>query len=204
MNIAGRGANRMLSPKMQRIQRSVRINEGQLLGLAEKARYSQPLYDCVLAGHLYKRCSDSNKWLLRWFRLYQNLLFYYDSEQCSKPTGVIFLEGCYCERLITPGNQHSNGLKSGKEDEKMYCFGIMYRRENQRQYELRADTVSECKAWIDAIKMASFNKLLLQKEELEQKHLHLLQVVESEKTAKWQYTRHCEELTVEIKKLREE
>ena len=28
-------------------------------------------YDCVLAGHLYKRCSDSNKWLLRWFRLYQ-------------------------------------------------------------------------------------------------------------------------------------
>ena len=30
------------------------------------------------------------------------------------------------------------------------------------------------------------------------------QVVESEKTAKWQYTRHCEDLTVEIKKLREE
>ena len=31
---------RMLnSPKMQRIQRSVRINEGQLLGLAEKARW---------------------------------------------------------------------------------------------------------------------------------------------------------------------
>ncbi len=28
--------------------------------------------------------------------------------------------------------------------------------------------------------------------------------MESEKTAKWQYTRHCEELTVEIKKLREE
>ena len=31
---------RMLnSPKMQRIQRSVRINDGQLLGLAEKARW---------------------------------------------------------------------------------------------------------------------------------------------------------------------
>ena len=41
-------------------------------------------------------------------------------------------------------------------------------------------------------------------EELEQKHLHLLQVVESEKTAKWQYTQHCEELTEEIKKLRTE
>ena len=56
----------MLSPKVQRMQRSIRINEGQLLGLAEKARY-----DSRLAGFLHKRCSDSNKWLLRWFRLYQ-------------------------------------------------------------------------------------------------------------------------------------
>ena len=31
-----------------------------------------------------------------------------------------------------------------------------------------------------------------------------VQVVESEKTAKWQYTQHCEELTEEIKKLRTE
>lgn len=46
--------------------------------------------------------------------------------------------------------------------------------------------------------------MLLQKEELEQKHLHLLQVVESEKTAKWQYTQQCEELTSEIKKLHAE
>ncbi|KAL1117876.1 hypothetical protein AAG570_004189 [Ranatra chinensis] len=85
-----------------------------------------------------------------------------------------------------------------------YCFAITYRRENQRQYELRASTESECKAWIEAIREASFNKLLLQKEELEQKHLHLLQIVESEKTAKWQYTQQCEELASEIKKLRAE
>ena len=52
--------------------------------------------------------------------------------------------------------------------------------------------------------VCSFNKLLAQKEELEQKHLHLLQIVESEKTAKWQYTRQCEELTDEIKQLRTE
>lgn len=50
----------------------------------------------------------------------------------------------------------------------------------------------------------SFNKLLLQKEELEQKHVHLLQVVESEKTAKYHYTLQCEELSSEIKKLRNE
>ncbi|GFX78653.1 ras-specific guanine nucleotide-releasing factor 1 [Trichonephila clavipes] len=50
----------------------------------------------------------------------------------------------------------------------------------------------------------NFSKILLQKEELEQKHLHLVQIVESEKTAKWQYTQQCEELTIEIKKLRAE
>lgn len=57
---------------------------------------------------------------------------------------------------------------------------------------------------MNAICEASFNKLLLTKEELEHKHVHLLQVVESEKTAKWQYTRQCDELAVEIKKLRAE
>ena len=44
--------------------------------------------------------------------------------------------------------------KGEKTLEFQLCFGIMYRRENQRQYELRADTVSECKNWIDAIKLA--------------------------------------------------
>lgn len=120
-----------------------------------------------------------------------------------------------------------------------YCFAITFRRDNQRSYELRAESESDCKAWIQAVKQAryatwpfstlspprrthrvfisrrdnsfgvrsllhSFNKLLAQKEELEQKHLHLLQIVESEKTAKWQYTRQCEELTDEIKQLRTE
>ena len=35
-----------------------------------------------------------------------------------------------------------------------YCFAIMYRRQNQRQYELRAETTSECQGWIEEIKAA--------------------------------------------------
>lgn len=35
------------------------------------------------------------------FSYFQNLLFYYDSEACNRPSGVVFLEGCYCERIIT-------------------------------------------------------------------------------------------------------
>lgn len=77
----------MLSPKVQRIQRSVRINEGQLLGLAEKARY-----DSRLAGFLYKRCADSNKWLLRWFRLYQVKLMNHVAKKYLGDFSYIFSE----------------------------------------------------------------------------------------------------------------
>ncbi|XP_062717312.1 ras-specific guanine nucleotide-releasing factor 2-like isoform X5 [Aedes albopictus] len=127
---------------------------------------------------------------------------------------MIFLEGCYCERIVSaPSTLSASPVGSGssgqgskvvKEEKLQHCFVICYRRENQRQYELRATSESECSTWIIAIREASFNKLLLQKEELEQKHVHLLQVVESEKTAKWQYTMQCEELVSEIRKLRAE
>lgn len=54
----------------------------------------------------------------------QNILFYYDSEQSSKPSGVLFLEGCYCERLVsapsglgTPGGTNGgHGHKHSKEE----------------------------------------------------------------------------------------
>lgn len=45
----------------------------------------------------------------------------------------------------------------------------------------------------------SFSKMLLQKEELEQKHLHLVQIVESEKTAKFTYTQQVEDLSIEVR-----
>ncbi|XP_055550871.1 ras-specific guanine nucleotide-releasing factor 2-like isoform X3 [Wyeomyia smithii] len=194
----------MLSPKMQR---AIRVNEHQLLMLSDRAQYDHSMH-----GHLYKRTADNNKWQLRWFVLYQNLLFYYESEQSCRPSGMIFLEGCYCERLVSAPSLTGPPISSGsgpgtkppKEEKLQHCFTICYRRENQRQYELRALNESECSAWIIAIREASFNKLLLQKEELEQKHVHLLQVVESEKTAKWQYTQQCEELASEIRKLRTE
>ncbi|CAO1416546.1 unnamed protein product [Diamesa tonsa] len=175
----------MLSPKMQR---SVRVNENQLIMLSDKAQYDHSMH-----GYLHKRTSDNNKWQMRWFLLYQNLMFYYESETSSRPSGIIFLEGCYSERIPSCIAQTP-----------LHCFTVSYRRENQRHYELKASTESECSAWIIAIREASFNKLLLQKEELEQKHVHLLQVVESEKTAKWQYTQQCEELASEIRKLRAE
>lgn len=36
------------------------------------------------------------------------------------------------------------------------------------------------------------------------KHLHIIQVVEAEQTAKWQFSLHCEDLYAEMRFLREE
>lgn len=57
----------------------------------------------------------------------QNLLFYYETETSSRPSGIIFLEGCYCERLVSapaciaPGsplqtNNNANANKANKEE----------------------------------------------------------------------------------------
>lgn len=87
------------------MQKNIRINENQLLYLVGKARRENSM-----ASYLYKRSSDTGKWQQRYFVLYQNLLFYFENDTVTRPSGVALLEGSYCERLITP-------LK-GKESEK--------------------------------------------------------------------------------------
>ena len=59
----GNFSPKMLSPKMQR---SIRVNDSQLVMLSERAQF-----DNSRAGYLYKRTADSNKWQNRWFVLYQ-------------------------------------------------------------------------------------------------------------------------------------
>ncbi|KAK3766068.1 hypothetical protein RRG08_002305 [Elysia crispata] len=175
------------------MQKNLRISEGQLLYLANKGRVENSI-----CGYLYKRSADMAKWQQRYFVLYQNVLFYFDNETSARPSGVALLEGAYCDRIIAPV-----AIK-GRETEKQYCFTITYKIEGQRQYDLRSESETECNAWIDAIKRASYSKVLEQKEELEQKHLHLLQILDSERQAKWHYVQQTEELACEVKKLKEE
>lgn len=67
---------------------------------------------------------------------------------------------------------------------------------------MRAETEAECSVWVDAIKQASFAKVVEQKECLEKKHSHLLQILESERQAKWHYVQQTEELSAEVKQLK--
>ena len=56
--------------------------------------------------------------------IFQNLMFYYESETSSRPSGIIFLEGCYSERIpsciaqtpLVSSNVSGQGSKVNKEE----------------------------------------------------------------------------------------
>ena len=50
----------------------------------------------------------------------------------------------------------------------------------------------------------SFSKVLELKQQVEQKHLHLLQVLDSERQAKWYYVQQTEEFASEVANLERE
>jgi len=76
--------------------------------IASKARREN-----TIAGYLHKKSSDTGKWQLRYFILYQNLLFYFENESAARPSGLAMLEGSYCDRVLTPA-----ALKAVKDTEK--------------------------------------------------------------------------------------
>ncbi|CAG5136129.1 unnamed protein product, partial [Candidula unifasciata] len=82
------------------MQKTIRISEGQLLYLASKAKVEN-----TMCGYLHKRSSDLGKWQQRYFVLYQNVLFYYETEMSTRPSGVALLEGSYCDRIISPSSK---------------------------------------------------------------------------------------------------
>lgn len=70
---------------------SIRYDEQQLLDLAAKARVQG-----ARRGYLHKADPKLKKLTQRWCCVYQNFFFYFESESCPKPLGVVVLEGCTC------------------------------------------------------------------------------------------------------------
>lgn len=99
-------------PTILMTRTSFKINEDHLLNLATKARLENR--EC---GYLSRRggqdpSSSPNKWQSKWFVLYQNLLFYYENVNSSKPQGVYFLESCYPLRSIAKNSKDGEKLVS--------------------------------------------------------------------------------------------
>lgn len=103
-----------------KMQKGIRLNDGHVtyLGLLAKK-------DGTRRGCLSKKSSDNTKWHTKWFALLQNMLFYFENESSSRPSGLYLLEGCLCDRAPSP-----KPSLSAKE-----CLEKQVRREAERESE---------------------------------------------------------------------
>lgn len=96
------------------MQKSVRYNEGHALYLAVLARK-----EGTRRGYLSKKTAETSRWHDKWFALYQNMLFYFESEQSARPAGVYMLEGCSCERALAPKGASAASVKDSALDKQV-------------------------------------------------------------------------------------
>ena len=85
---------------MPTITQSVKFDEQHLQDLAGKAR----TLGCK-KGYLNKADPKQKKLHTRWCCVYQNFFFYFESESCTRPLGVIFLEGTQCKEVSSVAGQ---------------------------------------------------------------------------------------------------
>uniref|UniRef100_A0A3B4U9T3 Ras protein specific guanine nucleotide releasing factor 1 n=1 Tax=Seriola dumerili TaxID=41447 RepID=A0A3B4U9T3_SERDU len=177
------------------MQKGIRLNDGHVtyLGLLAKK-------DGTRRGCLSKKSSDNTKWHTKWFALLQNMLFYFENESSSRPSGLYLLEGCICDRAPSP----KPSLSAKECLEKQYYFTVSFTHENQKALELRTEDVKDCDEWVAAISHASYRNLANEHETLMQKYLHLLQIVETEKTVAKQLRQQIEDGEIEIERLKSE
>uniref|UniRef100_A0A4X2LPY0 Ras protein specific guanine nucleotide releasing factor 2 n=1 Tax=Vombatus ursinus TaxID=29139 RepID=A0A4X2LPY0_VOMUR len=181
------------------MQKSVRYNEGHALYLAFLARK-----EGTKRGFLSKKAAEASRWHEKWFALYQNVLFYFEGEQSVRPAGMYLLEGCSCERAPAPPKAAS-GAAAGKDAlDKQYYFTVLFGHEGQKPLELRCEEEHEGKEWMDAIHQASYSDILIEREVLMQKYIHLVQIVETEKIAANQLRHQLEDQDTEIERLKSE
>ncbi|XP_036048026.1 ras-specific guanine nucleotide-releasing factor 1 [Onychomys torridus] len=177
------------------MQKGIRLNDGHVASLGLLARK-----DGTRKGYLSKRSSDNTKWQTKWFALLQNLLFYFESDSSSRPSGLYLLEGCVCDRAPSP----KPGVSAKEPAEKQHYFTVNFTHENQKALELRTEDSKDCDEWVAAIAHASYRTLATEHEALMQKYLHLLQIVETEKTVAKQLRRQIEDGEIEIERLKAE
>ncbi|NWR80218.1 RGRF1 factor, partial [Centropus unirufus] len=177
------------------MQKGMRLNDGHVtyLGLLAKK-------DGARKGYLSKRSSDNTKWHTKWFALLQNMLFYFETDSSSRPSGLYLLEGCVCDRAPSP----KPSLSAKDSLEKQHYFTINFNHENQKTLELRTEDAKDCDEWVAAIAHASYRNLATEHEALMQKYLHLLQIVETEKTVAKQLRQQIEDGEIEIERLKAE
>ncbi|XP_045427629.1 ras-specific guanine nucleotide-releasing factor 2 isoform X3 [Pipistrellus kuhlii] len=181
------------------MQKSVRYNEGHALYLALLARK-----EGTKRGFLSKKAAEASRWHEKWFALYQNVLFYFEGEQSGRPAGMYLLEGCSCERAPAPPRAGAGPGGARDALDKQYYFTVLFGHEGQKPLELRCEEQQDGKEWMEAIHQASYADILIEREVLMQKYIHLVQIVETEKIAANQLRHQLEDQDTEIERLKSE
>ncbi|XP_057596253.1 ras-specific guanine nucleotide-releasing factor 2 isoform X5 [Hippopotamus amphibius kiboko] len=181
------------------MQKSVRYNEGHALYLAFLARK-----EGTKRGFLSKKAAEASRWHEKWFALYQNVLFYFEGEQSCRPAGMYLLEGCSCERALAPPRAGAGPGGARDALDKQYYFTVLFGHEGQKPLELRCEEEQDGKEWMEAIHQASYADILIEREVLMQKYIHLVQIVETEKIAANQLRHQLEDQDTEIERLKSE
>uniref|UniRef100_H3DD50 Ras protein-specific guanine nucleotide-releasing factor 2b n=1 Tax=Tetraodon nigroviridis TaxID=99883 RepID=H3DD50_TETNG len=177
------------------MQKSVRYNEGHALFLSVVARK-----EGTKRGFLSKKTAENSRWHEKFFALYQNVLFYFENEQSARPSGIYLLEGCTCERVPAPKMS-----TTGKEAlEKQHYFLVVFGHDGQKPLELRSEEEGDCDEWVEVIQQASYSDIIIEREVLMQKYIHLVQIVETEKVAANQLRTQLEDQDTEIERLKAE
>uniref|UniRef100_A0A672SFR0 Ras protein specific guanine nucleotide releasing factor 2 n=1 Tax=Sinocyclocheilus grahami TaxID=75366 RepID=A0A672SFR0_SINGR len=85
-----------------------------------------------------------------------------------------------------------------------YYFLVIFGHDGQKPLELRTEEDADCNEWVEAIQQASYSDLIIEREVLMQKYIHLVQITETEKVAANQLRTQLEDQDTEIERLKAE
>uniref|UniRef100_A0A671TPK2 Ras protein specific guanine nucleotide releasing factor 2 n=1 Tax=Sparus aurata TaxID=8175 RepID=A0A671TPK2_SPAAU len=176
------------------MQKGVRYNEGHALYLSVVARK-----EGAKRGFLSKKTTENSRWTEKYFALYQNVLFYFENDQSTRPSGIYLLEGCTCERAPAP---KVSAISFGGVRE--HYFLVIFGHDGQKPLELRTEEETDCNEWVEFIQQASYSDIIIEREILMQKYIHLVQIMETEKVAANQLRTQLEDQDTEIERLKAE
>jgi hypothetical protein len=124
---------------MPTITQSVKFDDQHLQDIANKARGHGSR-----RGYLLKADPKQKKLQQRWCCVYKNFFFYYESESCPRPLGVIFLEGTQCKEVSSVAGQREGG------------FTVCTDNVAAKQYFFCAHTEKEREEWVESISNAKY------------------------------------------------
>uniref|UniRef100_G3N5A4 Ras protein-specific guanine nucleotide-releasing factor 2a n=1 Tax=Gasterosteus aculeatus aculeatus TaxID=481459 RepID=G3N5A4_GASAC len=178
------------------MQKGVRYNEGHALYLSVVARK-----EGSKRGFLSRKTAENGRWAEKYFALHQNVLFYFDNDQSARPSGIYLLEGCACERAPAP---KVCAVSKEPPEKQQHYFLVIFGHDGQKPLELRSEEESDCNEWVECIQQASYSDIIIEREILMQKYIHLVQIMETEKIAANQLRTQLEDQDAEIERLKAE